>query len=193
MSRPALPGIQRILIRKGPEALHPKASSFSKELGMLFEAEFPRLFRFLDRLSGDPEMAADTAQEAFVKLYGRGAMPDSPQAWLFTVALNLFRNARATRSRRRELLSGPRGRVTYSDPLPQPDEGFESPRVKDRVRRTLDKLPDRERDLLLLRAEGLSYRELAETLQLNESSVGTLLARAKRAFRDAYEGESDAP
>jgi len=41
--------------------------------------------------------------------------------------------------------------------------------------------------MLLLRAEGYSYREIASALQLNEPSVGTLLARAKRAFREAYE------
>jgi RNA polymerase sigma-70 factor (ECF subfamily) len=56
------------------------------------------------------------------------------------------------------------------------------------VRSALDRLPARERELLLLRAEGYSYREMADALELNEASVGTLLARAKRAFRLAYEG-----
>ena len=56
----------------------------------------------------------------------------------------------------------------------------------------IDHLPERERQLLLLRAEGYSYRDLARALDLEESSVGTLLARAKRAFRDRYEGDSHA-
>ena len=47
--------------------------------------------------------------------------------------------------------------------------------------------------MLLLRAEGYGYRELAAALDLNESSMGTLLARAKRAFREAYEGSAHAP
>jgi len=34
----------------------------------LYEAHFPRLFRYLDRLSGDPALSADLAQEAFVRL-----------------------------------------------------------------------------------------------------------------------------
>ena len=40
--------------------------------------------------------------------------------------------------------------------------------------------------LILLRAEGLSYAELAAALHLNATSVGTLLARAEEAFRKEY-------
>jgi DNA-directed RNA polymerase specialized sigma24 family protein len=46
--------------------------------------------------------------------------------------------------------------------------------------------------MLLLRAEGFSYRDIATALRINEGSVGTLLARAKRAFLDRYEGDADA-
>lgn len=45
--------------------------------------------------------------------------------------------------------------------------------------------------MLLLRAEGYSYRDIASALELNEASVGTLLARAVRAFRAAWEEWSD--
>jgi RNA polymerase sigma-70 factor (ECF subfamily) len=62
----------------------------------------------------------------------------------------------------------------------------------ERVRATIERLGERDRQLLLLRAEGYGYRELAAALGLNEASVGTLLARAKRAFREAYEGSVDA-
>jgi RNA polymerase sigma-70 factor (ECF subfamily) len=55
------------------------------------------------------------------------------------------------------------------------------------VRSALDRLSPRDQELLLLRAEGYSYRDLADVLSLNEASVGTLLARAKRAFETAYE------
>jgi DNA-directed RNA polymerase specialized sigma24 family protein len=54
-------------------------------------------------------------------------------------------------------------------------------------------MADREQSLLLLHAEGYSYREIAVALDLNESSVGTLLARARTAFRTAYQQAGDAP
>jgi DNA-directed RNA polymerase specialized sigma24 family protein len=55
------------------------------------------------------------------------------------------------------------------------------------VRRALELLPPRDRALLLLREEGYSYRELSVALDLAEGSVGSLLSRAKSAFRGAYE------
>jgi RNA polymerase sigma-70 factor (ECF subfamily) len=78
-------------------------TSFHDRFVELFGVHFPRLYRYLDRLSGDPDLAADVAQEAFVRLYRRGSLPDAPTAWLITVAMNLVRNAHATRSTRRAI------------------------------------------------------------------------------------------
>jgi len=44
----------------------------------------------------------------------------------------------------------------------------------------------RQAELLLLRSDGHSYDELAGSLSLNPASVGTLLSRAKQAFRKEY-------
>jgi RNA polymerase sigma-70 factor (ECF subfamily) len=150
------------------------------------------LFRYLDRLCGEPELAADLVQDAFLRLYQRGSMPEQPGAWLITVAMNLFRNDRSTRARRRRLLTPFRAEASLSDPPPAPGEAVEQRESRNRVRAAVDRLSPRERHLLLLRAEGYAYRDIAHSLGLNEASVGTLLARAKQAFREAYE-ESDAP
>jgi RNA polymerase sigma-70 factor (ECF subfamily) len=159
----------------------------------LFEAYFPRLFRYLDRLSGDPELAADLAQEAFVRLHARGTLPEAPEAWLITVAMNLFRNDRSTRARRRRLMTVARAQSVMADAPPSPGQVAVAAGGGERVRAALDRMPERERQLLLLHAEGYRYREIASALSLHEASVGTLLARAKRAFRDACEDERDAP
>jgi RNA polymerase sigma-70 factor (ECF subfamily) len=79
-----------------------------------------------------------------------------------------------------------------SDPGPSPDRSATAAEDTGRVRAALESLPERERRLLLLRAEGFSYRDLSEVLDLNPASVGTLLARAKDAFREAYGGKHDA-
>jgi RNA polymerase sigma factor (sigma-70 family) len=166
--------------------------AFQDSFVALFQAEFPRLYRYLDRLSGEPDLAADLAQEAFVKLYRRGALPDAPQAWLITVAMNLFRNVKSGRSRRSRLLTVARGEAVLADPPPSPEQITVDEESRRRVRAALDRLPERERQLLLLRAEGYSYRDLASVLGLNEASVGTLLARARAAFRQRYEDAADA-
>lgn len=169
-----------------------KASSFRDRFTELFDARFQRLYRYLDRLSGEPELAGDLAQEAFVRLYQRGSMPDAPDAWLITVAMNLFRNTRSMQARRRRLLTVARAEAVLADPPPSPAHGIGGTDEALRVRGALDQLPDRERQILLLRAEGYSYREISAALDVNEASIGTLLARAKRAFRESFEDEPDA-
>ncbi|MGH7672816.1 MAG: RNA polymerase sigma factor [Gemmatimonadales bacterium] len=159
----------------------------------LFNAHFHRIYRYLDRVSGEPDLAADLAQETFVRLYRRGSVPDAPAAWLITVALNLWRNVKATRGRRRRLLSLERGEGIQADPPPSPEQATVAEEARRRVRRVLDRLPEREQRLLLLRAEGYSYRDLAAALELNEASVGTLLRRARETFRQTYEAAFDAP
>ena len=166
--------------------------SFDEAFVLLFEAEFPRLFRYLDRLSGEPELAADLAQDAFVRLSRRGEMPRQPEIWLVTVALNLFRNVKTTRSRRKRLLTLARAEAVLADPTPTPAQIMEAEESREQARAAIDQLPERDRRLLLLQAEGYSYRDIAVALALNEASIGTLLARAKLAFRGAYEADSHA-
>jgi RNA polymerase sigma-70 factor (ECF subfamily) len=163
---------------------------------VLFTAHFQRLWRFTDRLCGDPDLAADLVQEAFVKLIERGSLPDAPAAWLITVTLNLFRNQRTTRARRGRLLTLARAAEILGDSPPAPDQTALADDTRRRVRAALDQLPEREQALLLLQAEGYRYRDIAAALDLNEASVGVLLARARRAFRAVCaDGEShhDAP
>jgi RNA polymerase sigma-70 factor (ECF subfamily) len=164
--------------------------AFRDDFVELFNAHFHRLYRYLDRLSGDPELAADLAQEAFVKLYHRGSLPETPGAWLVTVATNLLRNVHTTRVRRTRLLEVVPDARLYADRAVAPVQATDDRELAARVRAVLDRMPEREQQLLLLRAEGYSYREMAEALHLNEASVGTLLARAKAVFRDLYEEQT---
>ncbi len=166
--------------------------TFEQQVATLFEDEFARVFRVMNRLVGDADAASDLAQEAFVRLLRRHAMPDAPVAWLITVALNLQRNARARESRRFRLLTHERGTHSLGDAPPPPDRATHADETRLRVRRTLAQLDEREAQLLMLSAEGYSYREMATALDLNEGSVGILLMRAKHAFRKRHEGDVDA-
>lgn len=127
-----------------------------------------------------------------MRLNRRGEMPDHPPLWLVTVALNLFRNVKTTRSRRRRLLTTTRVEATLADSPPNPADTVQAEETRAEVRRVIDQLEDRDRQLLLLRAEGYSYRDMASVLGLNENSIGTLLARAKQAFREAYQEDPNA-
>lgn len=167
--------------------------SFDEHFAEIFDRQFHSVFRYIDRLSGDPDLAADVAQDTFVRLYRRGMLPDAPEGWLISVAMNLFRNARSKRNRRIRLLTEDRAERVMADPSSPGGECFTSAQQRIAARTALDRVEERDRDLLLLRAEGYSYRDIAATLNLKEASVGTMLARAKTAFRRAYEETADAP
>ena len=190
---PVPPVTNRLLPGSFNDSLRETASSFHDQFTATFDANFARLYRVLDRLSGEPELAEDLAQEAFIRLYRRGSLPDVPAAWLISVAMNLFRNAHATQRRRRRLLTPALAAHAHGDPLPAPDMAAAAEETRRRVRATIDGMPERERRLLLLRAEGFSYREIAAALDLHEASVGTLLARARQFFRERYAGGTDEP
>ena len=165
--------------------------SFHDRFVELFEAHHSRLLRVLVRLSGEPELAADLIQEAFVRLHRRGSMPDAPAAWLITVALNRLRSERATQKRRLRLLAPMTGNAVEGGP-PSIEEASASLATSRRVRAALEQLPERDQRLLLLRAEGYPYQDIAVALEMNQASVGTLLARARRAFLAVYQEGPDA-
>lgn len=163
--------------------------AFDAAFRTAFASRYTELFRVVDRFLGDASLAGDIVQETFVRLYKRGSMPDDLRAWLVSVALNQARDEQRSRSRRLRLLRRRAPEEHMGDPVAAPDEELLSAERRALVRRALELLPARDRALLLLREEGYSYRELALSLDIVETSVGTLLARAKVAFRKVYESQ----
>jgi RNA polymerase sigma-70 factor (ECF subfamily) len=149
----------------------------------IFAKLYPSLFRYLNRLTGDPDVSADIAQEAFVRLLERPLPEADARRWLFTVATNLVRDWARAGERRRRLL-----RDSYQGPAPpaRPDEDAERSERIAAVRATLAELAPRDREILLMREEGFRYAEIAEVVGVAPGSVGTLLARALRRFAAAY-------
>lgn len=171
----------------------PDTADFEAQFRLAFPEGFAELFRYIAHLSGDASMASDIAQDAFVKLYLRGAMPDDPRAWLVSVASNALRDEQRRVVRRLRLLVRRTEDLQRADGPSRPDEALLEAERCSAVRSALASLPERDRRLLLLRHEGFTYAELAAALNLTRTSVGTLLARAKAAFRASYLRRSDAP
>ncbi|MGQ9555236.1 MAG: sigma-70 family RNA polymerase sigma factor [Anaerolineae bacterium] len=152
----------------------------------VFRAYYGRVFATAYRLLGCAQEADDVAQEAFLRLYRR-PLPAGRQhnllAWLLTVATHQSYNALRGRRRRqeREDLAGKAVVET------EPTEVALSAHQCEQVRQALARLPERQAQMLLLRQAGLSYAELAAALVVAPTSVGTLLARAEKAFQEAYE------
>jgi RNA polymerase sigma factor (sigma-70 family) len=135
------------------------------------------LYRYLVRLSGDADVAADAAQEAFVRLLERPPAGTAERAWLFKVGTNYVLDGRRTAARRERLLGG-RADHAMGDSPRDPQSTLEADERRRVVLTALARLSDKERVAILMREEGFAHREIAEAVGTTTGSVGTLLARA---------------
>src|SRR5262249_3150728 len=131
------------------------------------------LYRLALAMLRQPEAAQDVVQDTFARLIEQlrehGPLTN-PRGWLYTVA------AHACRDRQRRLgrwLPWLSERDTRRAPE-TPDRLDERRSVLDAIR----SLPSRDRLLITLRAQGLSYREIADAAQIRVTSVGQLVTRA---------------
>lgn len=157
------------------------------DLDALFRGVYPALFRYCHRMTGDPDQADDLAQEAFFRLWSKGIRgPEaSLRVWLFRVATNLARDGFRTRERRRQILAAYPELHAAPDPGKRIEQEIEQKEEIERVQEALAGIPDRDKEILLLRQEGFSYREIADAVGVAHTSVGTLLARALKRFEEA--------
>lgn len=153
----------------------------------LFVTYHATLVRYLTRRLGDRDWAEEVAQETFVRALRQETIVNE-RAWVFAVAHNLVRDGarRDERNRRQlELMAAEAREAEQEMPVEQSaDRAAELARA----RRALATLTDRDRQALLLKEEGLDYTEIAAVLQIEKSSVGTTLSRARRRLTEAYEG-----
>ena len=147
----------------------------------LFEAHGGALFRFCRATLGNPGDAEDIVQDTFLKLLlhlRAGGDRSNLRGWLFAVAANACRDRARWRLRwlpwQADLDRRPAG---------EPDE----PPDLRKVRAAFASLAPRDRLLLSLRAQGLSYREIAAAARINESSIGRLLARAVDRWKKKHQ------
>ena len=164
----------------------------------VFRERYRDLYGLAYRLLGDHGEAEDVVQETFLKLDGHTVLdrPDEEvAAWLRRVCLNTAYNRLRGQRRASDRLdrAARAGRVDdETDTGATPLMDVLRAEQQRAVRQALASLPERQRACLLLRHAGYSYAEIAATLDLAVGSVGVLLARGERAFRDAYLDSDDA-
>ena len=156
------------------------------EFEQTFHANWHTVYRVLVRLVGDADEAQDLALETFWRLYRQPlaqARAFNLGGWLHRVATNLGLNALRARKRRTQYeLASVRENANEADAL----EAIQIEEERARVRAVLSAMDARQAQLLILRHSGLSYKELANALDVSVNSVGTLLVRAEREFEKRY-------
>ncbi len=154
----------------------------------IFLQHYAPLVRLLSPLLGSVDEAEDIAQETFWRLYRRPlheGREHNLSGWLIRVATRLAYNTlreRVRREKRQEIWR------TQRPTADNPEEEALAEETRREVQQALAKLPLRQAQILFLRHQGYTYAELAAIVGVKESSVGTLLARAERAFAKHYKG-----
>ncbi len=155
----------------------------------LFQEHYPRITSMLARLTGDRAHSEEIAADVFCKLsrhwtlfHGKGELT----AWVYRVATNAGLDALRSNSRRRrrEQEAG----VETLRTARQDGALEELLRAEQcaRVRDVLSTLKPRDAQMLLLRSNGMAYKEIAEALGITPGSVGTMLARAESEFEKKF-------
>lgn len=159
----------------------------------LVEKYRERVWRLAYGYLRDREEAWDVAQEAFIRAWQ--ALPSfrgqsAFYTWLFRIVMNVATD----RARQRAA----RGRAFGTDPVPEeewervamdpaagPDDAAGRAEERARIRRALEALPEHHRTIIMLSdLEGLSYREIAEVLDIPMGTVMSRLHNARKRLRD---------
>ncbi len=153
------------------------------EFDALFLAQYPRVRRLVARVVRDPGRAEELASDTLMKLWREPAgRAGNVEAWLRRVAVRSAIDELRRRDRRDRFSRW----LGLGSAPPDPGALHDGARTREQVRAVLARMEPRQSELLLLRSEGLSYKEIAEAAGIHPASVGTLLARAQQTFRKEY-------
>lgn len=156
----------------------------------VFLEYYPGVRRKLITMVKDEATAEDLAQEVFLRLYRNP--PDDPRvigAWLHRVLTriaydNTDRLVRQRKLQEKEELYFDREKTWESG-----EEALMRSEERQQITELLGELPERDRQVLMLRYSGYSYAEIAEEIRVSPPRVGSLLSRAADKLRKRAEGK----
>ena len=146
------------------------------------------VFRAARSIVQDAGLAEDITQETFLRFYkNQDSITDLEmlRPWLIRVAINVAKNT----------VRGQFRANTRDDNYVKETRTFEAASIEidyeeqaglSEIYRSLNKIKEPLRSCLMLKQQGLSYKEIAASLELNESSIGTFVARARHEFTRFY-------
>ncbi|HEX9019315.1 MAG TPA: sigma-70 family RNA polymerase sigma factor [Anaerolineaceae bacterium] len=165
----------------------------------LFQAHYQQVYAVLFRLTGNQYEADDLAAETFWRLWQKPpARNENIAGWLYRVATYTGYNALRDSKRRavyEEAAAASEWQKNLEDSQQLDPAGkVEQRQERQRVRQVWKGMALRDVQVLILRYSGLSYKEIAATLEISTASVGTVLSRAEARFEALYrKGEEHAP
>ena len=154
-----------------------------QEMSALYKLHAPGLLRYAFNMINDTGGAQDALQEIFLRYFmarSEGQQFADPKAWLYRVLRNHLLDTLKSSSVKNEIAI---------DKIEDPADDCSDPERRyhraEMARDLARVLAPRELECVRLRAEGLSYEEIAQVLDLRQGTVGATLARAHKKVRRA--------
>jgi RNA polymerase sigma factor (sigma-70 family) len=162
------------------------------DVARLYRAHERTVMRWAARLGGPGIDAEDVVQDVFMVAKRRLRSVDESwnvQTWLFRTTEKIVLAARRKRRLRQWLsLSREPAAPGMGAPRPTPAEALESERAVEEVYRVLDRLPERQRRVLVLfEIEGMSTQEIADLTGAQVGTVRVWLFRARARFLEEHQ------
>ncbi len=177
----AVPATGRATGVEGPVAREADATR------ALYERYAGQIFGYCLHQLGSREEAEDAVQTTFLNAFrgfSRGIVPELESAWVFKIAHNVCLSRRRS-SWRRGRIEAPNNFEVLQEVVPARERGGDE---LIRLQDVLEEMPENQRRAILLREwQGLSYREIADELEVSQAAVETLIFRARRALAQGLE------
>jgi len=160
----------------------------------LIQSHQKRVYNIALRMTGNPEDAQELAQDAIVRAFtsiGKFRGDSSFSTWLYRITINVCTDFLRKR-RKTTVISMEQGPVSnennqgiqIEEEAPGPDELAEKKQLKELVREAIDLLSDEHKQVLILRdIMDMSYKEIANTLNVNEGTIKSRLNRARAGLK----------
>lgn len=149
----------------------------------LYERHAGGVHAWLLRMTGSPHLADDLTQETFLHaLDGLDGFAGNStfKTWVYRIAMNLWTDHRR---RKGPVINGKLAANNAASDSPSPSELSEQSEEIERLRRAVAEIPEELRSaLLLVRFEGMKYREAAEVLGITLEAVRMRVHRAHLAL-----------
>ncbi|AOV07066.1 RNA polymerase sigma factor [Sporosarcina ureilytica] len=165
--------------------------SRQEELYLVLQEKSAIIFKYLIKNGANPRDAEDIIQEALYKfiLYIDSVAPNKAYSWLFRVAINEYYDL--YRKQQKEV-NVPFEGFEFVDDSFLPEDYVQQTEMKKEIHNILNRLSPLHKQLLLLKYMlGLSYKEIAEMLDLNPGTLKTYLYRARQNFKKLYVEEKE--
>jgi RNA polymerase sigma-70 factor (ECF subfamily) len=151
----------------------------------LYEDAREDVYYYAQTLGLSPGQAQEVTQEVFLRLYvalREGQDIQNPRGWVFRVAHNF-----GLKVRLKEREHGPLDHSIEGSPSREdsPEQTFLNRERQERIQTALAELSPQQRQCLHLRAAGLRYREIGETIGIGTSTVNEFVRRAVSKLRRA--------